>query len=174
MGNSVEDIHVERLRRIQFQKKLMDRFNSPLLLMKLNYPGRHRKSNLSNNIIQKMDFLISDIFSNKIQMRIFRNTDEGPNVLMVLKGDPYEIKMLTVQIEDKHILGQCIDIDVYENINGEIVKRVELGIDNRRCPICGEELKECISSNKHMEDEIREFVYDKYKDFMESFYGKTV
>jgi holo-ACP synthase len=107
-------------------------------------------------------------------MRIFRITAEGPNVLMVLKEDPYEIKKLTVQIEDKHILGQCIDIDVYKGIDGEVIRRIELGLKPRMCPICGDVLRECINNSKHKEEEMTRFVQDKYRDFMESFYGKTV
>jgi holo-ACP synthase len=174
MGYSEEDILMERSRRRQFQKKLIERFNNPLLLMRVNYPLRYKKNNLSYNIIQKMDTLISDIFSSKIQMRIFRITAEGPIVLMILKDDPYEIKKLTVQIEDKHILGQCIDIDVYTNESCEVIKRIELGLEQRCCPICGGKSKDCKINFKHNEDELTKFVQDKYRDFMESFYGKTI
>jgi holo-ACP synthase CitX len=176
MGYSEEEILKERLKRREFHKKLMCKFDSPLLFLKLNYFGKYKKDNLLNNIIEKMDMLVSDIFRENIQMRLFRTTAEGPNVSMLLNKvkSNVEIKKLLVQIEDKHILGQFITVDIYDNNSGEKITRSDIGVAPRLCPLCGKVLNYCMDNSKHKEDEITKLIQDKYKEFMKSFYGKTV
>jgi holo-ACP synthase len=174
MGYTADDILLERERRVQFQNGLMKRFGLPLIFMKVNYPGLNKNNAVANSILQNMDSLISDILSNQIVMKIFRITAEGPSVTMIVREDVNELKKTAIQIEDRHTLGRCIDIDVYNNKTLEAMGRVELGILPRKCYICDDAAHNCVRSMRHTQNEIIKFIQDTYKEFMENFYGKKL
>jgi holo-ACP synthase len=171
---SVDDILLAREARVELQKKLMNEYKLPLLCMKVNYPGLNKNNSISNNILQNMDMIVSDIFSKKVEMKLIRNTAEGPSVTMLLKDAPRNIKDITIQVEEKHLLGRCVDIDIYDYKNGRAISRSDLGIPLRRCFICDDLAQNCVRSKRHNESEVIKFIHDSYKEFMENFYGKKV
>lgn len=171
---TAEDILIEKENRIKLQKELMYKFNNPLIFIRVNYPGTNKINNITSTIIQKMDSLISDIFGRKVQVRLFRNSAEGPNVIMILNDSIIDIKKMAVQIEDKHLLGSCINIDVYDNKSREVIDRDALGLDAKRCLICEGLAERCEALKIHNEEEIIKHIQYKYREFMESFYGKII
>lgn len=172
MSYSAEDILLEREKRVEFQNKLMKMYGMPLLFMRVNYPGLNKDNTLTNSIIQDMDNIVTDIFSSYIKLRLFRITAEGPNVTIILDKDPIDIKRTAILVENNHTLGRCIDIDVYNNVTGIAVSRINLGMEQRRCYLCDDMAQNCIRSRRHSESEVIRFIHEAYKEFLESFYGK--
>ena len=165
---------LDREARVDLQEKLLKKFKAPLLFMRVNYPGLNKDNLLTNNIIQDMDSIVTDIFSAQLKFRLFKTTAEGPNVTMIIEKDAVELKKTAMLIEENHTLGRCIDIDIYDNNTGEAISRRDMGIEPRRCYICSELAVNCVRSQKHGEAQIIRFIQDKYKEFMESFYGKRL
>ncbi len=154
-----------------FQESIIKKYNAPLLILKVNYPGINKDNDITNNIIESIDELLSDIFSIFINFKILRITREGPLVLMSINKDAVELKDIAIQIEDKHILGKCVNIEVFD-INMNKLSRTQLGYEPRQCFICGDDAGICIEQDKHKRDEIVKYIVNKYSEYMESFHRK--
>lgn len=122
------EIFLDRKKRYVFQKKLIDKYKKTLLSIKVNHPSNNTTT---VNIIKSMDDIITDIFNDKIYLKIFRITLEGPVVIILLNIDEIEAKKVCMEIEDKHMLGGCIDVCVY-NSNHKLISRKDFGYEKRR------------------------------------------
>lgn len=172
MENDCIDIELELRKRIEFQDALIKKYNMPLVVVKVNYPGKNRDNDITNNIIETLDDMISDIFSPYIYFKILRITGEGPNLTLLVDRNVLDIKKITVEIENNHILGNCVDIDVYDEQRQKI-HRVDLGYKRTKCYICDDTAERCIKENKHGQDVIIQYIVRKYREYVESLYGRT-
>lgn len=170
MSYKPEDILFEREERVRIQNYLMNRYKKPLLFIRVNYPGVNKENKLTNNIIKIMDNTVTNIFEKDIIFKFSRITAEGPNVIVVIDKEVYDIKKLTIQIEDKHILGRCVDIDVYDPKDGSSISRKDLGFSSRKCYICDDIAQNCVRSRKHETWQIINYIdscYERYKEIFD-------
>ncbi len=169
MRYTSKDLIQEREARSIFQQNLMLLHKQPLVFIRSNYPGLSKTNALSEKIIKIIDKCVTDIFAKQILFKIYRITAEGPNIIMVIDRPIVEIKKLTLQIEDKHPLGSCVDIDVYNADTLMPLSRVTLGHSLRKCMICHEESAVCIRERRHEMKFVIENInntYLKYKDIV--------
>lgn len=155
------------------REELLRRYNIPLISIKVNFIRDNKNNDLISGIIQCFDDAFTEIFKYKIRFKLFHIAKEGPILIMLIDVDPYEIKKDTVEIEEKHILGKCVDINVY-NTNDEKIARTQLGLPQKKCFLCGGNIEDCISHNKHSEEEVVEYMGKMYKNYLQSYYGKNV
>lgn len=171
MKYSIDDLLLERENRMEIQQMLINKFNMPLLVIKANYPGLNKQNDITNNIVQGIDSIISDILEYKIKYKLIRFTAEGPVVIMIIDMEPRKLKKITIEIEEKHILGRIADIDVYDRNNNAISRRL-LGYDMRKCYLCDEYAHVCVRMQKHSINEIIEYISKTYNEYVENVYGK--
>lgn len=171
MFNNFKKLSIEEDNVEKFEERIIKRYKMPLLVLKVNYPGVNRSNDITNNIIENIDELLSDIFSLFIHFKMLRITWEGPTLMMAIDKEANDIKKITVQIEEKHILGKCVNIEVFDT-NNEKVRREKLGYGPRKCCICDKNAEECTELNNHKRDEIIQYIVNKYREYMESFHGK--
>lgn len=164
------DVYIDRKKRIVLQNQLINKFQIPLLVMKLNYIGEIKNNDIIDNIMNIMEDIVSDIFNPYIYFKLLRITEEGPYSIFMIKKNATEIKKTSIEIEDKHILGQCVDIDIYDE-NMEKISRTDLGYELRKCYVCNKNAKQCIKEERHTNNEIKECIMKIYKEYMENFYG---
>ncbi|MCY6483456.1 citrate lyase holo-[acyl-carrier protein] synthase [Clostridium aestuarii] len=169
MEYSEENILINKKKRIKLQNILIKKFNMPVITLRIVCPGENKYNDIMNNIVGNMDEVISDIFSAHIHFKMLRITAEGPIMNFVINREPKEVKKITIEIEDKHILGACIDIDVYDS-NMKKISRTDFGIEERRCFLCNDIAAKCIQEKKHSDAEIRRYIIRKYREYKESFY----
>ena len=168
---TAEDILLGRERRIEFQEKLVQKYKMPILVIRVNYPGINKDNRFSQGITVVIEQMISEMFSYSIEYKIMTTTAEGPLVIMSINKNARDIKKITLDIEDKHLLGRCVDIDVYDE-NGRGISREEFGLAMRKCYICQDIAHNCVRSKKHSFDEVEGFIKTKFAEYMEKFYGK--
>jgi len=168
---TAEDLLVARERRIIFQEKLLQKYKMPILVIRVNYPGVNKTNHISNQITVIMEKLICEMFSNCIHYKIMNTTAEGPIVVMVINKGAKDIKSMMLDIEEKHLLGRCVDLDVYDE-NGKSISREEFSLAMRKCYICDDIAHNCVRSKKHHIDEIEGFIKSKFEEYMERAYGK--
>lgn len=173
MKYTAQEVLEAREERVKKQEALLKRFEIPLLVMRVNYPGLEKDNLLTQNIIESLGDIVCDIFKYSIVCKIIRFTAEGPLLMVSLSGDAKKIKSIAIDIEDKHILGRCVDIDVYD-VDGNCISRTTMGTPMRTCFLCDDIAHHCIRTHKHSEDEIVSYIKDRYREYMESFYGKKV
>ncbi|MBZ9637056.1 citrate lyase holo-[acyl-carrier protein] synthase [Clostridium sp. FP1] len=168
---TAEDILIGRERRIEFQERLVERYKMPILVIRVNYPGINKDNHFSKEITVIIEQIISEMFSYSIQYKIMTTTAEGPLVIMSINKRARDIKAMTLDIEDKHLLGRCVDIDVYDE-KGKGISRKDFGLGMRKCYICDDIAHNCVRSKKHSKKEVEGFIKSKFAEYMEKFYGK--
>lgn len=167
------NIGMDKINRIKFQKRLIKKINMPLIVTKVNYPELSKYNDIAKNIIQSMDKIISDVFCNYISFKILRITLEGPIVTMAVNKSSTEVKRITVEIEEKHILGKCVDIEVVDK-DLKTISRKDLGYSEKKCFLCKKYLKECMRKRTHSDNEIIEYISGKYREYVYNFSGRKI
>lgn len=158
MGYTAEDLLNEREKRVILQENMMLLHKKPLVFIRVNYPGLNKSNKLTEKILKVIDKCMADTFNKKIRLKIYRITAEGPNITMIVDMNALDLKKLTLEIEDTHPLGRCVDIDVYNPITYMSISRTTLGYPPRKCYICNDQAKNCIRSRKHTISEVIEHI----------------
>lgn len=162
-----EDILIAREKRVCRQEILLEKYKSTLLTIRVNYPGINKNNYISFGIIKVLSGFVVKEFDNKTLHKEFNITAEGPIITMIIDDDHNKVKFKAVEIEEKHLLGRCADIDVYDN-KGKGLSRSELGLCKRKCYLCSDFAHNCVRSRKHSTHEIEEFIKDKFEEYYNS------
>jgi holo-ACP synthase len=168
---TAEDIFLERERRIENQDKLLEQFKMPLLVIRVNYPGLKKDNRFTQGIIEVIEGVISEAFLELIHNKVVTTTAEGPLVILSINKSARDIKLITLAIEEKHPLGRCVDIDVYD-VEGTGISRNDFGLSMRKCFLCADIAHNCVRSEKHSKKEVEEFIKIRFAEYMEKAYEK--
>lgn len=164
---TMEDIVRDREERMSRQEWLIRDYLSPLISIRVNYPGLNKNNCASFIIMKVFSALVIDKFKDKIMYKDLQATAEGPVLTLIINEDVYKIKKLAINVEDNHFLGRFVDIDVFGNNEVELSRR-ELGLESRRCYICGQEAYNCAGSGKYDIDEIKEYIENKLEEYLKN------
>ncbi len=83
-----------------------------------------------------------------------RDLETGFEAYLPLPLSPLEAKRIACEIEETHPLGRLMDIDV---IGAEgPVSRDAIGLNPRRCLLCGNEVRYCMRAHSHTREELLE------------------
>lgn len=168
---TAEDILLERERRIEYQEELVKQYKMAILVIRVNYPGVDKDNPLSQGIVKIMEQEIYEKLSGSIHYKKNTKTAEGPLVTMCINKGVRDIKAVTLNIEHNHILGRCVDIDVYDD-TGRSISREDFGLAMRKCYICDDIAHNCVRSKKHSKEEVEGFIKSKFAEYMEKLYEK--
>lgn len=158
----------DREDRVFFQQNLISKYNLPLLTVRTNYPGENKRELIADNIAQIISSEIEIIFNKKIIHKDIIENLEGKIYLFIIDDNPKNIKLESISLEENHILGRCVDIDVYD-IDGNGLSRSLFNLGKRKCMLCNELAFICGRTMKHSHSEIKEFItnqYIKYQEFL--------
>lgn len=168
---TAEDILLERERRIEYQEKLVKQYKMPILVIRVNYPGINKDNSLSQEITKIMEKEICERLSSSIHYKKKSTTAEGPLVTLCINMEASDIKAVTLNLEHNHLLGRCVDLDVYDD-TGRSISRQDFGHAMRKCYICEDVAHNCVRSKKHSFDEVEGFIKNKFEEYMEKTYEK--
>lgn len=154
----------DREDRVEYQNNLISQYKLPLLSVRTNYPGENKKEPVANEISDIMANEISLLFETSIVFHKIIDNLEGKIHLFIINDTPKNVKLQTMELEEKHILGRCVDIDVYDE-NGNGMSRQQFGKGKRKCMLCDELAFVCGRTMKHSHSEIKDFITSKYIEF---------
>lgn len=183
---SAEDILEAREKRVEKQRAILKKYSNTLVVVRANYPGINKDNTLTRELVNIIKDELIKVFntehlsnykhikSNEIKT-IEKNMDsilfkeleftpEGPIFFMVVNKNVLEAKKLCITVEETHLLGRFVDIDVY-NENCQGISRRELNMPSRRCFICNEEAHLCVRSRRHSQEEIINFIETSFKKY---------
>ncbi|MGL5125039.1 MAG: triphosphoribosyl-dephospho-CoA synthase CitG [Fusobacteriaceae bacterium] len=156
-----------REKRVMQQNELIDRYSSSLISMRCNYPGEDKNCFVSTSIVKIMYNEIIDIFADKILNISIINSLEGRSYLLNVEMDSLELKKIVMDLENDHILGRCVDIDVFSK-DGTSLSRQDFGLPKRKCYICHEMAFVCSRNKTHTLKEIEKQIFIKYNLYLET------
>ncbi len=149
------------VRRVFFQKES----NTPALLqITVNSPGPGKNSDKIRHIFDTCIMLIGKEFpSAKVLPVSSRNKNSGPEGFISLCEPAREIKEVVCRLEEEHPLGRLWDIDVFTTPVSS-VSRQDIGLDERKCFLCGDSAHACARSKKHSLEEVLSYIDALYRD----------
>lgn len=157
---------LDREMRANRQKELILLHNKPLIVVRANYPGENKNSFVPNKITEIMFEEIKTLFNISYFEKI--ESLEGISFLAIVENEiGKNIKKTTIEIEETHILGRCVDIDVFD-CNGYPFSRKDFNLEKRKCLICNNMAFICSRSMAHSHDEIIKKIEENLKIFLET------
>src|SRR5690554_4491617 len=144
-GITLEQMLKARDERVLKQKKLIKRFDQPLISLTVNIPGRYKKTTLSSRIFNEGCNMLSKKLEETGNHPQYLEKSElvtGPEAYVVVNSDEYALKEFVLQLESLHPLGRLLDFDVIGS-NGQIISREELSYPKRKCLLCDEDAHIC-------------------------------
>lgn len=151
----------DREKRVELQNSLLKKYKLPLLTVRANYPGENKNENIAIEITDIVAKEILSLFDKNIIYQETLESLEGKIYLYFINLLPLDIKKLTIYFEENHILGRCVDLDVYD-INGNGLSRSDFNLPKRKCLICNELAFVCGRTMKHSHQEIKDKIISKY------------
>ncbi|WP_244468906.1 citrate lyase holo-[acyl-carrier protein] synthase [Clostridium botulinum] len=148
-----EDLSESRKERMMLQDKIIKKYKMPLLSIIFNYMNEKATNEVTFNIVKCIEYIVDDMFSPYIFFHLSRESEEGYNAIFIINRDALELKKISIEIEEKHVLGKCIDIDIYDKDLKKIEREV-LGYSKRRCYLCNGDMRKCIENKNHNKREI--------------------
>ena len=163
----IEEMLEARERRSERQRRLQRTHKMPLLSFTMNIAGEYKRSFAIDKAFDTGAALIMDRLSSAgIAPAAIEQYDEktGCQLLMALPADAMLVKRLMTDIEEMAPIGRLFDIDVLAP-GGEKLSRSDMGVEKRRCIICGKEAFICSRSRAHSADELRREIERMLSDY---------
>lgn len=140
-------------RRERQQEWLKSDSSATLVVLTIVMPGSVKRSDLSIKAAAAAVKALRDTFAGcMIRMETF-DLVTGFETFMLLGASPESVKRKTCDIEDTHPLGRLFDIDVFSS-SGVPLSRTELGLESRKCLICGNDARVCMRTGVHSYDDL--------------------
>lgn len=165
----IEAFLFDREKRVKHQEELLkENKDKTLVTVRINYPGIEKSNYITDDIV---NIIYSEILTYYKKYIIYNDkykNREGAICHFLFNLDFITVKKLMIDIEENHILGRCLDIDVYTMKENKLrgISRSDLFKSPRRCFICDLDAKICSRAQTHSMEEIKTYfeeTYSKYK-----------
>lgn len=142
--------------RVARRQDALSRLGLPVVTVTPVMPGPVKDCLASRHLQQAALGALADLFRERQwpanQVRAEMATT-GPEALIGVAADPFELKRALVELETSHPLGRLWDLDVTDPRHGDLSRR-GLGLPVRRCFICDEPAHVCARSRAHPLDAV--------------------
>lgn len=162
---NLEEFLLMREKRVDIQNYIIKKYNNPILVLRANYPGEEKNAFVPKYIVEIIKNEILDIFNSQIIFTEKLDSIEGPTYIYSIKESGKNIKKIAMEIEESHILGRCVDIDVFDS-NGYAFSRKDFGGEKRQCFLCKEMAFICGRNKTHSEAEVKEAIEKKLEKYL--------
>ena len=165
----ISEFLFDREKRVAHQEQLFkDNKDKTLVTVRINYPGIEKSNYITDDIVNIIYSEILTYYKKYIVYNDKYKNREGMICHLLFDLDFIMVKKLMIDIEENHILGRCLDIDVYKMKDDEVIgiSRSDLFKNSRKCFICDLDAKVCSRAQTHSIEEIKTYfedVYSKYK-----------
>lgn len=149
---TLEQLLESRDRRAERQRSLLSLYpGKSLLCLTVMLPGPVKRSYMSLKIAAAAVEAVRGAFSQVFEE--FRDLETGYEGYFMVPLEPFDAKRRAVDLEETHPLGRLFDLDVI--VDGpRPLGREELGLESRKCIICGRPVRECMRERKHGTEEL--------------------
>lgn len=133
--------------------------NCVLLSATMIIPGPIKTNKQLRNIFLTVITEINDLFPPKLQAaRKYCDLVTGPEYYLVFKTTPKDLKKQMIQLEENHLFGRLVDLDVLYMDKNQLrtISRTELNHQPRGCFICENDAKICGRQRRHSIEEMQE------------------
>lgn len=154
----------ERAARIN---QLCRHYQKPLLAVRVNYPGLKKTNPMTLQIVQDISDLLQGMLGPQMIFHSLVQGPEGPVFLAVADEEASVLKRRAVVLEERHALGRCLDIDVYD-VWGRSLSRREMGLPERTCYLCEAPAHHCVRTKRHREEDVIAYINERFRLYVNS------
>lgn len=160
----VSDMLQARDERAENQRRMLEKYHSPLISFTLNIAGPVKRDEWIERAfdegVRRIEGQIGDLAINEVlEKRAFT----GCECLWSVRGDAETLKRRMCFVEERDALGRLMDVDVL-NAHGEKLVRPD---GERKCLLCGGSARVCARSRRHSAEELarrtREIIVDHFQ-----------
>lgn len=151
-------------------KSKLSESSETIIIIKANIIGVDKNPYYALLIINIFNRLIKELF--EISNTEFFESLDGPFYLLRAKVKAEDVKLKCIDLEEKHLLGRLVDIDVYFG-NGSL-SRKQFNRGFRKCLVCSEDAVICMRMMSHTLEEIREKENQKIKKYFKKILEKYI
>lgn len=155
------DILDAREERVILQEELQEIHQRPLLVHRVNTPGKEKNNALSRGIFETVELALKKAFGDRVLAETMLLSAEGPVMIRVMAESAAVLKAQAMAVEEDHPLGRFVDLDVYD-LGGASISRTVAGQEPRRCYLCGNLAHSCVRSQKHSTEKLLAFMEKGY------------
>lgn len=172
----IELFLMDRDKRVEHQEELLKKYKgSTLATVRVNYPGIEKSNFITDSIVKIICNEISIYHRKEIIFTEEYKSREGYIGHFIFNDNHNNIKKAMINLEENHILGRCVDIDVYylkkdekygfDQVIG--MSRSDLTLTSRKCFLCDEEARVCSRAQSHSLEEIKKYFEEKFEEYNE-------
>lgn len=164
---SLEEVLESREERVDYQRKLLSTYKSPLISFMVNMPGPVKLCPMTLKLHKLGMKAILESLELQEKRVLFHQVLEkktGIEGYIVASCNAMELKRTACSIEDTHELGRLFDIDVLD-MEGVPIKREQLSLAPRRCLLCSEISSVCSRSRRHSIDDLAAKMESMLKEY---------
>lgn len=158
---SPEDILLAREKRAELIENLHNTTPSPIVVLRVNYPGNNKDNEVARGIYEEMKAELIKRLRGASTHEL--GGAEGPILIMNCKAEAHLIKLSCIELEENHYLGRCVDIDVYDK--GQCLSRSLMGMEPRRCFICDNYAHLCVRSRAHSLKQVESYLALRLQEY---------
>ena len=185
---TLEDLLKSRDARVAHQAELLGDYpGKSLLCLTVMLPGPVKRSSMSLKIAAAAVEAVRGAFSPVFEE--LRDLETGYEGYFIVDMDPFDAKKCAVELEETHPLGRLFDLDVILSLKMPVfadggadsgasspkmpvfadgvrpLGREELGLEPRKCIICGRPVRECMRERTHTTEDLLE----KYESIVNNY-----
>lgn len=160
----------DRDKRVSYQEQILkENEDKTLVTIRINYPGIEKSNYITDDIVNTVYNDIQTYYGKYIVFKHKYKNKEGIIAHLLFDLDFVNVKKIMITMEEEHVLGRCLDIDVYIMKNKKVVgiSRSDLLKRPRKCFICDLDAKICSRAQTHRMEEIKTYFEEVYKEYKE-------
>ena len=162
---NLENFLLMREKRVEIQNSIINEYKNPILVLRINYPGENKNNFVVNSIFNIMKTEIFEIFNSKIIFSKKIDSIEGPSLIFSINESDLTIKKIMIDLEETHILGRCVDLDVFSS-TGYALSRKDFNLEKRQCLICNNMAFICGRSQAHSLNDLIKTIENKLEYYL--------
>ncbi|WP_331774275.1 citrate lyase holo-[acyl-carrier protein] synthase [Sulfurospirillum sp. 1612] len=149
--------------RARRQKEMIATYHLPLISISINIPGREKSSHDARVIFEAA---LHEIKQQKfhIMTEINLNTPSGFEAIFCVHANAHELKNAMISIEETHLLGRFMDLDVMDE-QGMILSRAAQLSAKRTCYLCDRPAIVCAREQTHSLAALLRHIHEKVEHF---------
>ncbi|MHC1685663.1 MAG: citrate lyase holo-[acyl-carrier protein] synthase [Clostridiaceae bacterium] len=147
---------------------MIKKYKKTTIVIRVNSINYKKNSSLFNEILENVNKWLVDFFKQLVLLRLYSVDKEGPMIMLVVNKCPIDTKKMIVDIEDKHILGRCLNIKVLNEHFNEVTRET-IGVNKAVCPLCNEVDSCCNCCSKNKDEDMLAYMRNSFLEYKFNF-----
>ena len=155
----LEEMLLARENRVNKYAALVREYGCTVVLFTMNVPGPIKASAEIFTGFRAGFQALLHLFNQQNIRVLHSEIDQittGPEGYIAMDADAERVKLLCIQLEEQTLMGRLYDIDVHSPYG--TISREDIGIEPRKCLICGRAARQCSRSRRHTVGELTKTV----------------